>query len=111
MLRGPPAGHDLHDVEIGERDDQREQHRDGDDVAHHRQRDVAEVLPGVGAVDGGGFIELLRHRFQRRQIHDQEERRAVPDIDQDDRKARPVRIAQPRNSPESEPLRIQLKAE
>ena len=88
-------GHDLHDVEIGEGDDQREQHRDGDDVAHHRQRDVQEFLPGVGAVDGGGFIELLGHRFQRRQIHNEKERRPVPHVHQDHREPCPVRIAEP----------------
>ena len=32
----PARRHDLHDVEIGEGDDEREQHGDGDDVAHHR---------------------------------------------------------------------------
>ena len=54
-----------------------------------------KFLPGIGAVDRRRFIELFRHRFERRQIHDQKERRAVPDIDQDDGKARPIRIAQP----------------
>ena len=37
----------------------------------------------LGAVDGGGLVQLLGHRFQRRQIHDHEERRAVPDIHRD----------------------------
>ena len=48
-----------------------------------------------GAVDRGRLIELFGHRFQRGQIHDEEERRAVPDVDQDHREARPIGIAQP----------------
>ena len=76
MVERAAGGEDAHDIEIGKGDDQREQRRDRDDVAHHRQRHVPDALPPVGAVDGGGFIELVRHRLQRRQIHDHEERRA-----------------------------------
>ena len=88
-------GQHADDVVVREGDDEGEQHRDRDDVAHHRQRDVDEALPGVGAVDRGGLIELLGHRFERRQIHDQEEGRAVPDVHQDGAEARPVRFAEP----------------
>jgi hypothetical protein len=49
------------------------------------------------AIDRCGFVELLRYRLQRGQIHDQEEWRAVPHIDQDDGKTCPVGIAQPRD--------------
>ena len=75
--------HDAHDVEVRERDDEREQHRDRDDVAHHRQRDMEEALPRIGAVDLGRFVELLGDGLERRQIHDQEERGAVPHVHQD----------------------------
>ena len=93
MVERTAGGQDAHDIEIGEGDDQRKQRRDRDDVAHHRQRHVPDALPPVGAVDGGGFIELIGHRFQRRQIHDHEERRADPDIDQDDREPRPAGVS------------------
>src|ERR1041384_6310181 len=56
---------------------------------------VPDLLPPVGAVDLGGFIQLLRHGLERREVHDQEKWRAVPDVHQDHREARPVRVAQP----------------
>jgi hypothetical protein len=91
-----------HDVEIGEGDDQREQRRDGDDVAHHRQGHVPDALPPRGPVDRGRLVELLGHRLERRQVHDHEERSARPDVDQDDREARPSRLAQPRHGTDAE---------
>ena len=94
---GPPLVRIAHDVEVGEGHDQREQHGDGDDVAHHRQRDEPQLLPPVGAVDRRGLVELLRHRLERGEVHDHEERRADPDVHQDHGEARPVRIAQPRH--------------
>ena len=52
----------------------------------------------VGAVDRGGFVELVGHRLERRQIHDQEERRAVPDVHQDYRETRPIGSLSQRHS-------------
>ena len=93
---------DAHDIEVGECHDQREQRRDRDDVAHHRQRHEPHALPEIGAVDCRGFVELLGHGFQRRQIHDHEERRADPHVDQNDREARPVGVAGPGDRADAE---------
>src|SRR5437899_320294 len=104
------GGEDAHDVEVGEGDDEREQHRDGDDVAHHRQRDVPELLPPVGAVDRGRLVELLGNRLERGEVHDHEERRTEPDVHQDHREARPVRVTEPAHRQEADVLEDQLKA-
>ena len=61
-------------------------------------------LPRIRAVDLRRLIELLRNGFERREIHDQEEWRAVPYVYKDDGKTRPVGIAQPRNLSPAEPL-------
>ena len=98
LIDRPAIRQDLDDVEIGEGHDQREQGRDLDDVAHHRQVDVPDLLEPVRAVDRRRLVQLIGHRFERRQIHDHEERRADPDIDQDDREARPIGIAEPRHA-------------
>ena len=103
----PAVGQDAHDVEVGEGDDQAEQHGDGDDVAHHRQGDEEQLLQRAGAVDRRRLIELLGHRLQRREIHDHEERRAVPDIHRDGaeprrssrRRARAPRRSRTRSAP------------
>src|ERR1700731_1761253 len=58
---------------------------------------VPQTLPGIGAVDLGCLVELLRDRLEGGEIHDEEEGSAVPDVDQDDGEARPIRIAQPGN--------------
>ena len=99
---GPACREDAHNIEIGERHDQREQRRDGDDVAHHRQRHVPHALPPVGAVYFRRLVELLGHRFERRQIHDHEERRADPHVDEDHREARPVGVAGPGDRSDAE---------
>src|SRR5436309_1509037 len=89
--------HGLDYVEVGERHDQGEQYCDRDYVAHHRQRNVDEALPGIGAVDRRRLIELLWHRFERSEIHDQEKRRAVPDINENHGKSCPIWVAEPWN--------------
>ena len=100
----PSGGEDAYDIEVGEGHDQRKQCGNRHDVAHHRQRHEPQALPPVRAVDSGRLVELLGHRFERRQIHDHEERRADPDIDQDHRKTRPVGIPGPRHWSNAEPL-------
>ena len=70
--------------------------------SHHGQRHVPHALPPVGAVDRGRLVELLGNRFQRRQIHDHKERRADPDIDQNDGKARPIGVSGPGNRADAE---------
>ena len=89
------VGQDAHDVEVGEGHDQGEQHGDGDDVAQHRQGHVPHPLQRVGAVDGRGLVELLGHRLEGGEVHDDEEGRPVPDVDQDDREPGPVGVAEP----------------
>src|SRR6478672_1942875 len=59
LVHRPAGGQDPHDVEIRERDDQRKQRGDRDDVAHHRQCDVPQLLPPVCAVDRRRLVKLL----------------------------------------------------
>src|SRR6185436_956125 len=70
LVHGAARGQHAHDVEIGKGDDEREEHGDRDDVLHHRQRDVPELLPPVGAVDVRRLVELAGNRFQGGEIHD-----------------------------------------
>src|SRR5438552_14286792 len=51
VIQRTAGGQNSDDIEIRESDDQREQRRDSDDVAHHRQRHVPDALPPIGAVD------------------------------------------------------------
>ena len=102
VIERTAGGQDAHDIEVRESNDQREQRRDRDDVAHHRQRHIPDALPPIGAVDGGSLVKLLRHRLQRRQIHDHKERRAVPDVDEDDGETRPVGVTGPRDRSDPE---------
>ena len=93
----PAIGQHAHNIVIGEGHDQAEQHGNRNDISHHRQRHIAQALPACGAINRRGLIKLFRHRFQRRQIHDHEEGRAIPDIDDDDGKPRPPFLAKPGN--------------
>jgi hypothetical protein len=92
---GPPAREDVHQLEIGERLD------DGEEHDHHRHRHEQgpchppESLPGVGSVDGGRILDLGADGLEPREERDGEERHPPPDIDQDDRPHGSHRPAQP----------------
>ena len=58
---------------------------------------MEQSLPAIGAIDRRRLVKIFRNRFERREIHDQEERRADPDIDQNHRNPRPEVIAEPRD--------------
>ena len=77
------GGQDADDVEVGEGDDQAEQHGDAMMLRIIGRVTKNSFCSRAGAVDRRRLIELLGHRFQRRQVHDHEERRAEPDIDGD----------------------------
>ena len=89
------AGHHVDDLEVGERLDHREQHHDHGHRQQQRPGDVPEPLPGLGAVDGGGLVELGADGLQPGEQADGEERHAAPDVDDDDRDHGEVGIAQP----------------
>src|SRR6266536_268549 len=89
------VGQNLDNIEISEGHDQREQSGDLNYVPHHWQVDVPNLLPPIRAIDRCRLVQLLGYGFERREIHDQEERRSDPDVDKDHRKARPVWVAEP----------------
>ena len=89
------AGHDVDQLEVGEGLDDREQHDHQRDRHEQRPGDVPEALPGAGAVDGGGLVELGTDGLQAGQQGDGEERHAAPDVDDDDRRHGEVGVAQP----------------
>src|SRR5262249_58804458 len=78
LIDGPAVGEDLDDVEIRKGYDQREQGCDLDDITHHWNVDVPDLLEPIGAVDRRGLVQLFGHRFEGGEIHDHEERRADP---------------------------------
>src|SRR3546814_10496275 len=56
---------------------------------------MEEALPGVGAVDRGGLVQLRADRLHPGQQRDREERDAAPDVDGDDAAHREVGVTQP----------------
>ncbi len=63
--------------------------------SQHRQRDVAQALQQRRAVDVRGFVEIARNALQRGEQDDHVVAEVLPDREQDDRRHRPVRIAEP----------------
>ena len=92
--RRPAAGQDEDHVERVERPDRGQHHRDDDDLAKLRQRDVPEAAEHAGAVDGGGLVEVGGDRGQAGEKHHDEERQAVPHHGDADREHRDLRIGQ-----------------
>ena len=85
---GPAARQHLDDVEVGEREDRREQDDDGEDRLEQRQRDVVEAAPRAGAVHLGRLVVLARDRDEPGEHDDREERQPAPHVDRDDRRHR-----------------------
>ncbi len=88
----------------GGREDRRKRrqrrHRAQDD--HHddrrpdqRQRDVAKALPGAGPVEPRRLVDVGRQCGERRQQHEEGERRPLPGVDGDHRDQRELRVAEP----------------
>ena len=75
-------------LEIGEREQHRERHHDGDDRRQQRQRHVAELLPRRRAVEARRFVVRRRDRLQAGEQRDRDERHAAPDVGGDRREPR-----------------------
>ncbi|GCC49530.1 hypothetical protein chiPu_0033859, partial [Chiloscyllium punctatum] len=82
------AGDGVDQLEVGEGEDDRECHHDRQDRHHHRESDVAEALPGGGAVEHRRLIERGRDGLQPGQQRDRDERDTAPDIGRDQREPR-----------------------
>ena len=81
-------------LEVGEGEEHRKGHDDGDDRRQERQRDVAELLPARRAVDRRGFVVGRRDRLQSGEQGDGDEGHAAPDVGGDHRQARVPRLAE-----------------
>src|SRR3546814_16609196 len=66
---------------------------DLDDRRQHRKGDMAEALPGAGAVDRRRLVERLRNGLQPGEQRDRDERDAAPGVGGDDTGARVVGVA------------------
>ena len=95
QITRPAIGQHAHNIVVRKGHDQAEQHGDGNDVCHHRQGHIAQALPACRTINRCRFIKLFRHGFECGQIHDHEEGRAIPDIDDDDGKSRPPFLTKP----------------
>ena len=80
---GPARRHDENEIGEGCDPDGAQHHGDGDGGREERQGHLGELLPGRGAVDGGGFVEFGRDGLPRGEQRDGEERNAEPDIGDD----------------------------
>ena len=69
--------------------------RDGDDRLQERQRQVPELPPSRRAVDGRRLVRLGRQAGEPCQHQEEDERRPLPDVGDDDRKHRQAGIAGP----------------
>src|SRR3989454_7956280 len=91
---GPATGEHVHDIEVAEGEDGREQDDDREDRPEERQRHVPEPSPRTSAVHLGRLVELARDRDEPREHRDREEGKTAPDVDGDDRQ----RLARDRKS-------------
>src|SRR5579871_1583759 len=92
---GTASGHDVNDVEDFEGIDHSQHDRDAERAQDLRKRDLPELAPGPGPVDGGGLIELRRDDLKSRQHDERDERVVLPDIGQDHHVHDRRRVAQP----------------
>ncbi len=73
----------------------RKQQGDGDDRLQERQGQIPELPPGGSAVDGRGLVGLGRQAGETRQHQQEDERRPLPDIGDDDREHGEIDVAGP----------------
>ena len=71
--------------------------------AQQRQGDVAEPLPGAGAVDRGSLVQRPRHGLQPGEEDDHAGAEVAPRRHQDQRRHRPVRVAEPVRAGDADP--------
>ena len=89
------AGQEVDDAHVGEREDDAEQERHGEDRQHHRQRDLEGLGERPGAVDVGGLVHLGRDGAEPGEQDHRRERQHPPDVDRDDRDHPERRVAEP----------------
>ena len=94
-IERPASGQDVHHRHVGEGEDDSEEDRHGQDGRHDRDSDLEERPPEARAVDRGGLRDLFGHRGAPRQHDDRRERNQPPAVDEDDRRHREVRLAEP----------------
>ena len=70
---------DAHDVKVGEGGDQAEQHRDRDDIPHHRQGHEEQFLHRVRAIDRRRFVEIEIYPLETGVKEDHIEAQSLPD--------------------------------
>ena len=94
-VRGAPSGHDPNQVEHLNCVD-RSQHQHSDrDWLKHGYRDVADLLPVRSAVQLCRLVNLDRYRSHSRVQKNEIKRKTDPDIGDDCRDERELRISQP----------------
>ena len=94
-LAGPPSGQADHEVEHLHGEHEAEEHRDLDHRQDDRHDHEAEPLPGAGAVDHRRLLDLHRHVLERAVEQEREERDPEPDVGDEDRPERQMRVVQP----------------
>ena len=92
---GPASGQTDHEVEHLHREHEPEEQRDLDHRQDDRDDHEAKPLPGAGPVDDRRLPDLHRHVLQRAVEQQGEERDPEPDVGDEDRPERQVRIVQP----------------
>jgi len=91
----PAPRHDEDEVEDLQPADDRQERRQREDRAHERRDHAEGELPGVRAVDPGGFHDVLRQTLKPRQQDHEAEPYVLPHADRDDGRQRGGRIAEP----------------
>ena len=94
-LSGPALGEEVDRVEHLERLDRADDDRDQEDRLHHREDEVAQLVPEACAEDPGRVHLVLRQRRQPGQEDQEHERRPLPDVDEHDRPDREIRVLEP----------------
>src|SRR5258708_31153099 len=77
---GPAVGHDVDQVETGERVQDADDDAEEDRGPEQRQGDVPETRAGRHAIDAGGLVEVLRDALQSRQQDDHVEAQHLPEV-------------------------------
>ena len=92
---GPAIGHRVDDVEDLERLNDRQRQHDDVGLGQARQGDVAEGLPGVGAVESCRLVILLRDRLQTGEVEDHRKADMAPDLGDEGGGQRRVVVGKP----------------
>src|SRR5690606_21731519 len=91
---GAAAGDRVDQLEVGEGEENREGQHDAEDRQQVRHGHIPEPLPGIGAVQRGGFVEAGRDGLQAGEQADRHEGDAAPDVGGDHRGTGIVLVAE-----------------